>query len=87
MHIIIIKIKWICIYISWIYIYVYIQYKSKKDIQVLNLDKIQEYIDMGRFVPNPNGLNNIRDLYNCGLVSQVKEGVKLLAKVSVLLLS
>ena len=54
---------------------------SKKDIQILNLSKVQEFIDMGRFVPKPNELTTMRDLLAAGLVSQVREGVKLLGKV------
>jgi hypothetical protein len=46
------------------------------------LYKVQEYIDMGRLTPKPDGMITMRDLLTCGLISQVRDGVKLLAKVS-----
>lgn len=50
-------------------------------MQVLNLYKVQEFIDMGRLTPKADGMLTMRDLLNCGLLSQVRDGVKLLAKV------
>ena len=41
---------------------------------------MQEFIDMGRLVPKPNGMITMRDLLTCGLISQIRDGVKLLAK-------
>eukprot|EP01038_Epipyxis_sp_PR26KG_P009570 gene9570-12891_t len=50
------------------------------DLQILNLDRLQSFIDMGRLKPKENMFTTMRDLYTYGLVSQVKEGIKLLAK-------
>lgn len=36
---------------------------------------------MGRLTPKPDGMLTMRDLLNSGLISQVRDGVKLLAKV------
>jgi len=44
------------------------------------LYKIQEFIDMGRLTPKPDGLVTMRDLLTCGIISRVRDGVKLLAK-------
>ena len=55
---------------------------NKKDIEIVNLYKVQEFIDMGRLQPKPNAMITIRDLLACGLISRAREGVKLLAKVS-----
>lgn len=59
-------------------------YCSALDFEYLNIGKIQQFIDQGRLVvPEPvDGLQqqiSIRDLKQCGLISQVKDGVKLLA--------
>jgi hypothetical protein len=37
---------------------------------------------MGRITPKPDGLITMRDLLLCGIINNVKEGVKLLADVS-----
>lgn len=47
----------------------------------MNLNKIQEFIDMGRLVPNPTGFMTIRDLLASGLITNARSGVKVLAKV------
>lgn len=49
------------------------------EFQVLNLDKIQHFISMGRLIPKENELITMRDLLASGIISQVKEGVKVLA--------
>jgi len=54
---------------------------SKKDMQILNLCKVQEFIDKGRLVPRPDNFITIRDFLSSGLISRVKDGVKLLAQV------
>jgi large subunit ribosomal protein L15 len=54
---------------------------NHRDLQVVNIGKIQEFIIMGRLKPEPNKLITIRDLVECGLVSNIKDGVKLLARV------
>jgi hypothetical protein len=36
---------------------------------------------MGRLTPKPNTMITMRDLVTCGLVTNVKEGVKILARV------
>jgi hypothetical protein len=55
---------------------------SQRDLQVVNISTIQQFIDMGRLTPKPNGLITMRDLIVAGVVGQVREGVKLLANVS-----
>eukprot|EP00602_Paraphysomonas_sp_CaronLab_P010386 CAMPEP_0185024596 /NCGR_PEP_ID=MMETSP1103-20130426/7733_1 /TAXON_ID=36769 /ORGANISM="Paraphysomonas bandaiensis, Strain Caron Lab Isolate" /LENGTH=252 /DNA_ID=CAMNT_0027557611 /DNA_START=122 /DNA_END=880 /DNA_ORIENTATION=+ len=47
---------------------------------ILNLDKVQDFIDMGRLVPKENQLLTLRDLYVAGLINKVDDGVKLLSK-------
>lgn len=37
---------------------------------------------MGRLTPKADGLITMRDLLNCGIISQIRDGVKLLAKVT-----
>lgn len=54
-----------------------------REMQAVNLDKVQEYINMGRLVPKEGQFTTMRDLYNVGLVSKVKDGIKLLARVSI----
>jgi len=53
---------------------------NHREMQVLNLDKVQEFIDTGRLQPKQSALLTMRDLLESGIVSQVKEGIKLLAK-------
>jgi large subunit ribosomal protein L15 len=52
---------------------------NKKDFQTVSLEKIQEYIDMGRLTPKPNTLLTMRDLVYSGIVNRAKEGIKVLA--------
>lgn len=54
---------------------------SEIDLEVVNVDKIQQFIDMGRLSPKTNEMITMRDLLAAGVVSQVREGIKLLAKV------
>lgn len=54
---------------------------SERELQVLNLSKIQQFIDMGRLKPKEKSVIHMRDLLEAGIVTQVREGVKLLAKV------
>jgi Ribosomal proteins 50S-L15, 50S-L18e, 60S-L27A len=56
--------------------------RSARDLEVLNLEKIQQFVDMGRLTPKSNAMITMRDLLSAGLVTQVKDGVKLLAQVS-----
>lgn len=53
---------------------------NQRDLVPLNLEKIQQFIDMGRLIPKSGEIITIRDLIECGLISSVKDGVKLLAK-------
>lgn len=53
---------------------------NHRELQLLNLEKVQEFIDKGRLQVKPNAMLTMRDLLECGIVSQVKEGIKLLAK-------
>ncbi len=54
----------------------------KREFVPVNLGKIQEYIDMKRLVPKEKDFVTIRDLYKCGLIHNIRDGVKLLAHVS-----
>ena len=49
--------------------------------EVVNLGKLQDFIDMGRLVPKEDKMVTMRDLYESGIISNVRDGVKLLAKV------
>jgi ribosomal protein L15 len=51
------------------------------DFQIVNLDKLQLFVDMGRLVLSDKQSLTARDLLKCGLVTQVRDGIKLLAKV------
>ncbi len=68
---------------------------SELDMAYLNLGKIQQFIDQGRLIiPEPttvtiNGIIKtipyqltMRDLYLAGLVSSIKDGIKILANVN-----
>ena len=57
-------------------------FDSEREFQVLNLDLVEQFIVQGRLTPKPDGLITMRDLLACGIVTQVRDGVKLLAKVS-----
>ncbi|KAL8700291.1 MAG: hypothetical protein Q9224_001028 [Gallowayella concinna] len=50
------------------------------DMKPLNLEKVQSWVDQGRL--NPSEPITVRELAKSGCVSQVKDGVKLLAKGS-----
>ena len=50
-------------------------------MQIVNLEKIQEFIELGRLVPSDSQMITIRDLLTSGVISDVQDGVKLLAKV------
>ena len=50
------------------------------------MDKLQDYIDMGRIVPKEKSFVTMRDLHLSGLISNVKEGVKLLADVIIIII-
>ena len=52
---------------------------SSRELQVVNLERIQEFLAMGRLEHKPNGFTTMRDLLEVGLISSVKDGVKLLA--------
>lgn len=51
-----------------------------KEFQEVNLGKIQQFINTGRLVVEPNRLITIRDLLKSGVITHVRDGVKLLAK-------
>lgn len=57
-------------------------FDSEREFQVLNLDLVEHFIVQGRLTPKPDGFITMRDLLACGIVTQVRDGVKLLAKVS-----
>jgi large subunit ribosomal protein L15 len=50
------------------------------DFQVVNVDTIQQYLDMGRLRPVKGHMITIRNLIESGIISRAKGGVKLLAK-------
>ena len=50
------------------------------DMQVINLDRIQQWIDMGRLIPKSTTWITMRDLLASGIVSNVKDGIKILAR-------
>lgn len=52
-----------------------------KEFQEVNLGKIQQFINTGRLVVEPNRFITIRDLLKSGVITHVRDGVKLLAKV------
>mmetsp|Transcript_35586 Transcript_35586/g.36289 ORF Transcript_35586/g.36289 Transcript_35586/m.36289 type:complete len:266 (+) Transcript_35586:87-884(+) len=47
---------------------------------ILNLEKLQQFIDMERFTPKEGEVITMRQLVDSGLVSKAKDGIKLLAK-------
>eukprot|EP01035_Chromulina_nebulosa_P020725 gene20725-26869_t len=52
---------------------------THRELEHLNLYKIQQFIDMGRLIVKPNELITVRDLLESGIISNAKEGVKILA--------
>lgn len=53
---------------------------SDRTLQVVNLQRLQEFIAMDRLLlKDPPALTTMRDLLEAGVVSSVKDGVKLLA--------
>ena len=57
------------------------------DLEIVNVDKIQEFIDMGKLIPKSNEMITMRDLLASGVISKVREGIKLLGKVRSLVFS
>lgn len=51
-----------------------------RELVPVNLERIQEFIDMKRLVPKEKEMVTMKDLVYCGLVSNPKDGIKLLAK-------
>ena len=49
-------------------------------MQVLNLDSIQQWIDMGRLQPKKDTWITMRDLLASGIISNVRDGIKILAR-------
>ena len=54
---------------------------SGRDLQIVNLSTIQQFIDQGRLIPKKDGFTTIRDLKNAGLFLTANDGVKILADV------
>ena len=52
-----------------------------REFEIVNLDKLQNFVSMGRIIPKENGMITMRDLLHCGLISQVQDGVKILSNV------
>eukprot|EP01039_Chlorochromonas_danica_P005175 gene5175-5695_t len=53
---------------------------NERDFQEVNLETVQEFIDQGRLKVPTNFFLTMRDLVHCGMLKDVKDGVKLLAK-------
>jgi hypothetical protein len=51
-------------------------------MQEVNISKIIDFIHMKRLVPKPNTFITMRDLLVSGVITQVRDGVKILAGVS-----
>lgn len=51
---------------------------SNREMQVVNLERIQEFLAMNRLEHKPKTLTTMRDLVEVGLVTSVKDGIKLL---------
>lgn len=51
---------------------------SERQLQVVNVERIQEFLAMGRLQHKPTTFTTIRDLVEVGLISSAKDGVKLL---------
>lgn len=58
----------------------FVSHISAREMTIVNLSTVQEYIDMGRLKPKSDFFLTMRDLVECGLVNNVRDGVKLLAK-------
>jgi hypothetical protein len=56
-------------------------FASGRDLQIVNLSTIQQFIDQGRLIPKKDGFTTIRDLKNAGLFLTANDGVKILADV------
>jgi hypothetical protein len=56
------------------------------DLEVVNVGRVQEFIDMGRLRPSGTALITMKDLLDAGVVSSIKQGVKLLGRVGFCLL-
>jgi hypothetical protein len=54
---------------------------STKEFREVNLQTVQEFIDKGKLVPQPNKLLTMRDLVLAGILTDVGDGVSLLANV------
>lgn len=50
------------------------------DFQVVNLDKVQDFLDMGRLRARSDRMITIRNLVEAGVINRPKGGVKLLAR-------
>lgn len=53
-----------------------------RDLQVVNLYTLQEYIEMGRLKPSEDRLLTIRDLVISGVVNRPGSGIKLLGRIN-----
>ncbi len=58
---------------------------SHVEFDELNLERLQQFIDQGRLIVNPSAPLTLRDLYAAGVVGRMDTGVKLLAKVLVII--
>ena len=54
-----------------------------REFEIVNLDKLQSFVSMGRIIPKENGMITMRDLLHCGLISQIQDGVKILSNVCI----
>lgn len=60
---------------------------SKRDIRIVTLQKIQEFVDTGRLTAKADSMLTLKDLMICGLISNCGEGVKIVATVCFTLIS
>lgn len=52
---------------------------NKREYVTVNLDKLQHFITLGRIVPKQNNFVTIRDLLVSGIITNVSDGIKILA--------
>ena len=63
--------------------FLFFQKIRAREFEIVNLDKLQSFVSMGRIIPKENGMITMRDLLHCGLISQIQDGVKILSNVCI----
>ena len=65
---------WLFCLVFYIFLLHLFSYKNRaRDFQILNLDAVQDFVNMGRLSPKENGMITMRDLVTCGLISQIQD--------------